>query len=98
MMPTDRMPTRYGDVDQLRTLLALHAMALGAMEHGLCLFDCEHRLVLFNRQFIEMFDLSPEAVRPGVSLGCLLAHGAERGAWSRAALDEMEHEHQERLA
>ena len=98
MKPTDRMPPRYRDADQLRTLLALHAIALGAVEHGLCLFDADHRLVLFNQNFIEMFDLSPEVVRPGVPLACLLAHGAERGAWPSVALDELEREHREGLA
>ena len=98
MKPTNRMPPRYGDADQLRTLLALHAIALGALEHGLCLFDAEHRLVLFNQRFVKMLDLSPEVVRPGITLACLLAHGAERGAWSHSALDKLEREHQEQLA
>src|SRR6516225_8585737 len=98
MKPTNRMPPRYGDADQLRTLLALHAIALGALEHGLCLFDAEHRLVLFNQRFVKMLHLSPEVVRPGITLACLLAHGAERGAWSHSALDKLEREHQEQLA
>src|SRR5215467_5404776 len=98
MKPTDRTPPRYRDADQLRTLLALHAIALGAVEHGLCLFDAEHRLVLFNHKFIETFDLSPAVVRPGIPLAGLLAHCAERGTWPRAAAAEIEREHRELLA
>jgi diguanylate cyclase (GGDEF)-like protein len=42
--------------------------ALNNMLQGLCMFDAEHRLVLCNDRFLEMFKLSRECTPPGVSL------------------------------
>src|SRR3989442_1467837 len=39
--------------------LALHQLALDTMAHGVCMFDAEHRAVLFNQQYLAMFDFSP---------------------------------------
>lgn len=43
-------------------------IALNNMSHGLCLFDREQRLIVCNRQYLELYDLSAEIVRPGMSL------------------------------
>src|SRR5215469_15668520 len=60
-------------------LLALHRAALDAMAHGLCVFDAEWRVALFNRRYLEIFGLSPEVIRPGLSYRDMLAHSCERG-------------------
>jgi len=59
--------------------LALHRAALDAMAHGLCVFDAEGRIALFNRRYLEIFNLSPEVIRPGLSYREMLAHSCERG-------------------
>jgi diguanylate cyclase (GGDEF)-like protein/PAS domain S-box-containing protein len=64
--------------------LALHRAALDAMAHGLCVFDAEWRIALFNRRYLEIFDLSPEVIRPGLSYREMLAHSCERGNFTRA--------------
>ena len=46
--------------------------ALNNMAQGLCMFDAERRLVMFNGRFAEIFHLSPEIVAPGMQLGELL--------------------------
>ena len=41
--------------------------ALENMSQGLCLFDVEHRLLVWNRRYLEMFGLEPEALEVGMS-------------------------------
>jgi diguanylate cyclase (GGDEF)-like protein len=71
--------------DDLRTLLALHAIALGAMSHGLCLLDAEGRVALFNRRLMEIFGLSSEILCVGMSFRALLELGVVRGHYTRGA-------------
>lgn len=42
--------------------------ALNNMSHGLCFFDEDQRLIVCNRQYLEIYDLDPELVRPGMRL------------------------------
>jgi diguanylate cyclase (GGDEF)-like protein/PAS domain S-box-containing protein len=48
--------------------------AINNMTNGLLLFDADERLIVCNRRYIEMFNLSPEVVRPGCSFIDLLRH------------------------
>ena len=68
-----------GETDQLKALLALHEAALESMSHGLCATDSDNRVVLFNQRLLEMFDLSPDVVRVGMSMSELMRHSTERG-------------------
>lgn len=43
-------------------------IAINNMSHGLCFFDADHRLIVCNRDFIDMYGLPPERVRPGTPL------------------------------
>lgn len=42
--------------------------AMNNMSHGLCFFDEDQRLIVCNRQYLEIYDLDPEMVRPGMAL------------------------------
>ncbi|TQF33376.1 diguanylate cyclase [Bradyrhizobium sp. UNPA324] len=42
--------------------------ALNNMSHGLCFFDTDQRLIVCNRQYLEVYDLDPKLVRPGMKL------------------------------
>ncbi|WP_377831121.1 PAS-domain containing protein (plasmid) [Bradyrhizobium lupini] len=42
--------------------------ALNNMSQGLCFFDEDQRLIVCNRQYLEVYDLDPEVVRPGMKL------------------------------
>ena len=46
--------------------------ALNNMSHGLCFFDEEQRLIVCNRQYLEIYDLDPQLVRPGMSLNAIV--------------------------
>jgi diguanylate cyclase (GGDEF)-like protein len=64
----------YSDItmlkDQEAKLKAANLLldaALDNMCQGLCLYDSEHRLEVVNRRFCEIFHLSPERIKPGVT-------------------------------
>jgi diguanylate cyclase (GGDEF)-like protein/PAS domain S-box-containing protein len=42
--------------------------ALNNISQGLCFFDGNQRLIVCNRQYLEIYDLDPEIVRPGMTL------------------------------
>ena len=46
--------------------------ALDNMSQGLCMFDGAQRLVLCNRGYLRMYDLSPDVAKPGCTLRQLL--------------------------
>jgi len=64
----------YSDISVLKdqgaklkaTNLLLDA-ALDNMCQGLCLYDSGHRLKVVNRRFCEIFNLSPEQIKPGIT-------------------------------
>jgi diguanylate cyclase (GGDEF)-like protein/PAS domain S-box-containing protein len=43
-------------------------LALNNMSQGLCFFDGEQRLVVWNRRYTEAYDLPPDSLRPGMLL------------------------------
>jgi diguanylate cyclase (GGDEF)-like protein/PAS domain S-box-containing protein len=61
------------------TLLSLSRVALETMSHGLCMFDATGCVVLFNRRFLDLYDLSADVIRPGISTRQMLEHSAARG-------------------
>ena len=56
--------------------------ALDNMSQGLCMFDAQSRIVLVNRRYIEMYGLSPQIVRPGLTLKELIQHRKETGLFT----------------
>ncbi len=46
--------------------------ALENMPHGLCMFDRDQRLVISNRNYGEMYGLTPDQTKPGTSLRAIL--------------------------
>ncbi len=45
-----------------------HSLALDHIRQGLCMFDEQQRLLLFNRQYAEMYDLDPGQLWIGMTL------------------------------
>jgi methyl-accepting chemotaxis protein len=56
--------------------------ALNYMSQGLCMFDAAGRIVVCNRQFLHMYRLSPEVVKPGCSLRQLIEHRKQSGLFT----------------
>ena len=48
--------------------LRLRDLALDRIWQGLCVYDAEQRLLLFNRRYAEMYDLDPGQLRLGMAL------------------------------
>ena len=56
--------------------------ALDNMSQGLLMFDAQGRIVLQNRRYMDMYNVSPKIVRPGCSLRELIEHRKETGLFS----------------
>jgi len=63
-------------------------IALGNMPNGLCMWDSEQRLVISNSRYREMYGLTPEQVKPGVSLREILESHLANGESSDLDIDE----------
>ena len=53
--------------------------ALNNMSQGLCMFNADEEIVVFNRRFLEMYKLSPQVVRPGCKFRDLIQHRKDVG-------------------
>lgn len=63
-------------------------IAINNMSHGLCFFDADHRLIVCNRDFIDMYGLPPERVRPGMPLSEIVDMRFEAGSVPAMTRDE----------
>jgi diguanylate cyclase (GGDEF)-like protein/PAS domain S-box-containing protein len=59
--------------------------AIGNMSQGLVMFDEQEKVVLCNDQYIKMYGLSPDVIKPGCSLAELVEHRREKGAFNKDA-------------
>lgn len=55
--------------------------AVDNMSQGLLLYDSEARLILSNRRYREMYGLSPDVVKPGLSFRDLIAYRKKTGSF-----------------
>src|SRR4029077_765166 len=55
--------------------------AINNMTQGLLLFDASGRLVICNQQYIDMFGVSPDVVKPGCHLRDLILHRQQQGTF-----------------
>lgn len=65
---------------ELKYQAEISAAALDNMAQGLSMYDAEDRLVIFNRRYVEFYDIPPELLKPGTPFedirNLLVAHGA----------------------
>ena len=85
-------------IDELHTILSLHAIAVSEMAQGLCLLDAELRIVLFNRRFVEILEVDSKLVRVGVPLRAALGADTRDGKFADRADTEMWEEVEELMA
>ncbi|WP_051379590.1 EAL domain-containing protein [Bradyrhizobium murdochi] len=62
--------------------------AINNMSQGLCFFDSDHRLIVCNDRFVEMYDIAPERVSPGMSLVEIVDLRFEAGSFPAMTRDE----------
>jgi diguanylate cyclase (GGDEF)-like protein/PAS domain S-box-containing protein len=73
----------------VRKLLQQHQLekqrldtAIDNMTQGLLMFDSSQRLVVTNQRYMEMFGVSPDVVKPGLTIRGLLQHRQETGSFT----------------
>ena len=59
---------------------AMLSMVLNNMTQGVVMFDAAERLVVRNERYVSMYRLSPDIVKPGVSLVDLIEHRQVTGS------------------
>jgi diguanylate cyclase (GGDEF)-like protein len=77
----------------LRETNLLLDVALENMSQGLCLYDSQNRLEIFNRRFLEIFRLSPDRVRTGLSYKEVLEACIPINNLSGKTADQLHKEH-----
>jgi PAS domain-containing protein len=55
------------------------------MTHGLCMFDAEQCLLVWNRRYLEIFGLSEDAVHVGMSQRAIIEALVALGRYKRGA-------------
>ena len=53
--------------------------AIANMSQGLCMFDAQERMIVCNLTYPNMFGLSPDLVKPGITLREVLQHSVDIG-------------------
>jgi diguanylate cyclase (GGDEF)-like protein len=65
--------------------------AINNMSQGLCFFDADHRLIVCNERYIEMYDLPPGRVGPGTPLSEVVDLRFEAGSFPAMTREEYLH-------
>ncbi len=77
----------------LRATNLLLDVALDSMSQGLCLYDAQNRLEVFNRRFLEIFRLPPEQIKTGMTYQDVLEICIPINNLSGKTADELFEEH-----
>src|SRR6266567_414879 len=78
--------------EQLDAALTRNLQLDAAMNHmaqGLAMFDCEHRVIIANARYAEIYGVPAELTKPGTSLGEILACRLANGEFGRAKLEDV---------
>jgi diguanylate cyclase (GGDEF)-like protein len=71
--------------------------ALANMSHGLCMFDAQHRLMVWNKRFCEIYRIAPEELSPGITMKEMIELSAARGNHPDRTVAEMVAVYESRL-
>jgi diguanylate cyclase (GGDEF)-like protein/PAS domain S-box-containing protein len=80
--------TALNEQAKAREIAGRFDTALNNMSQGLCFFDGEQRLIVCNRRYLDMYDLPPESVRPGMLLAEIVDLRFEAGSFPAMTKDE----------
>ncbi len=75
--------------EQLGTQYHQLDAALNNIVQGLAMFDAEHRLVLCNNRYAEIYHLTPAQVQPGTTLKQIIEHRMANGLKSEMSADDI---------
>ncbi|TPI40794.1 EAL domain-containing protein [Mesorhizobium sp. B2-9-1] len=71
--------------EELRAQNERFAAAVENMSHGLCMFDADERMIICNRNYIDIFSLDAKVVKPGIRFLDILQHSVDIGIASQSA-------------
>ncbi|RWM05739.1 EAL domain-containing protein [Mesorhizobium sp.] len=84
-----RKATRAGPAEriaqELRAQNERFSAAVENMSHGLCMFDAEERMIICNRNYIDLFRLDAKVMKPGIRFFDILQHSVDIGIASQSA-------------
>ncbi len=93
-LPADATGAPPGAAEHAALLADLHAenrrfrVAVENISHGLSLFDRDHRLLVSNRRYAEIYGLEPQQMRPGMTMRDILDLRAAVGSVTEMAPDD----------
>ena len=93
----DDITDRERAADELREQHRRFDAALNNMAHGLCMLDEDLNLIVCNRRYLDMYGMSADVVRPGVTMRTIVEHSIAVGNYSKATPDELLESYHERL-
>jgi diguanylate cyclase (GGDEF)-like protein/PAS domain S-box-containing protein len=76
------------DITDRRRIEQQLDVALNNLSVGVCFFDADLRLVLANRRYAEIYGLSAEDIRPGVTFRAIADRRLELGAFPNMGRDD----------
>ncbi|HUD85576.1 MAG TPA: EAL domain-containing protein [Xanthobacteraceae bacterium] len=82
----------------LRETNLLLDAALENMSQGLCLYDAQNRLEVFNRRYLEIFRLPHDRIKTGISFRQVLEVSVANGNHPNKTVDQLVAERQELLS
>ncbi|RWA73371.1 MAG: EAL domain-containing protein [Mesorhizobium sp.] len=71
--------------EELRAQNERFSAAVENMSHGLCMFDAEERMIICNRNYIDLFRLDAKVMKPGIRFFDILQHSVDIGIASQTA-------------
>ena len=74
--------------EELRVRNLQFDLAINNMSQGLCFFDGSQRLIVCNQRYMEIYDLDPARVRPGITLQEIVDLRHEAGSFPDMTPDE----------
>ncbi|TIQ24504.1 MAG: diguanylate phosphodiesterase, partial [Mesorhizobium sp.] len=63
--------------EELRAQNERFSAAVENMSHGLCMFDAEERMIICNRNYIDLFRLDAKVMKPGIRFFDILQHSVD---------------------
>ena len=74
--------------EELRVRNLQFDLAINNMSQGLCFFDGAQRLIVCNQRYVEIYDLDPARMRPGITLQEVVDLRFEAGSFPDMTPDE----------
>jgi len=93
---TDRLKRMNDELQSRERELRMQNMrfdtAMNNMTQGLCMFDAQHRVVVSNARFAELYGLSAEQMRPGTTLREVIERRIANGIYGGESPEAYLHE------